>query len=73
MLNMKLEGLSPVQCIIADALWECSSKSEMQLILQTFPLKEIVIVREMMLAAAIDSAVNDNVEIAKDYLSRFRT
>ena len=70
---MKLEGLSPTQCIIADALWECSSKAEMQLILQTFPLKEIVIVREMMLAAAIDSAVNDNVQIAKDYLSRFRT
>ena len=43
---MKLEGLSPAQCIIADALWECSSKAEMQLILQTFPLKEIVIVRE---------------------------
>ena len=58
-----IEGLSPKQHIIADALWECQSNEEMLYILAAFPIKEVIAVKEMMIAAALDQ-ITDVSEVA---------
>ena len=49
-----IEGLSVKQHIIADALWECDSTDELMTLFQVFPMQEVITVKEMMLAAALD-------------------
>lgn len=49
-----IEGLSVKQHIIADALWECDSTDELMTLFEVFPMQEVITVKEMMLAAALD-------------------
>lgn len=67
-----IEGLSPKRHIIADALWECETEREVQMLFEVFPVSEVILVKEMMIAATMDTVVNDDVEQAKEYLMRFR-
>lgn len=59
---MKLEGLTPLQCEIADALWSLGSSEECQAWLNTLPTpiyKEALIVMELMLIASVDEYVDE--------------
>ncbi|NDD82589.1 MAG: hypothetical protein EBZ53_08530 [Verrucomicrobia bacterium] len=69
---IQIEGLSPKQHIIADALWECQTEGEVQQLFEVFPVKEVLLVKEMMIAATMDTIVNDDVDEAKQYLQRFQ-
>ena len=51
---IQIEGLSAKQHIIADALWECDSTDELMTLFEVFPMQEVITVKEMMLAAALD-------------------
>ena len=51
---IQIEGLSVKQHIIADALWECDSTDELMILFEVFPMQEVITVKEMMLAAALD-------------------
>jgi len=66
---IQIEGLSPKQHIIADALWECDSTDELITLFEVFPMQEVITVKEMMLAAALDQ-ITDTSEAAA-YLKRF--
>lgn len=66
-----IEGLSAKQHIIADALWECETEREVQMLFEVFPVSEVILVKEMMIAATMDTIVNNDVEEAKEYLSKF--
>ena len=67
-----IEGLSAKQHIIADALWECQTEREVQRLFEIFPVREVLLVKEMMVAATMDTIVNDDIEEARDYLMRFQ-
>ena len=67
-----IEGLSVKQHIIADALWECDSTDELMTLFEVFPMQEVITVKEMMIAATMDTIVNDDVDEAKQYLQRFQ-
>jgi len=69
---IQIEGLSPKQHIIADAIWECDSTDELITLFEVFPMQEVITVKEMMIAATMDTIVNDDVDEAKQYLQRFQ-
>ena len=64
-----IEGLSVKQHIIADALWECDSTDELMTLFEVFPMQEVITVKEMMLAAALDQ-ITDTSDAAA-YLKGF--
>ncbi|NBR62374.1 MAG: hypothetical protein EBT86_12230 [Actinobacteria bacterium] len=66
-----IEGLSAKQHIIADALWECETEREVQQLFEVFPVREVILVKEMIVAATMDQIVNSDLELARDYLSKF--
>jgi len=66
---IQIEGLSVKQHIIADALWECDSTDELMILFEVFPMQEVITVKEMMLAAALDQ-ITDTSDAAA-YLKGF--
>lgn len=64
-----IEGLSPKRHIIADALWECETEREVQMLFEVFPVREVILVKELMIAATMDQ-ISDT-DLAEDYLKRF--
>ena len=66
---IQIEGLSPKQHIIADQLWECETEREVQMLFEVFPVSEVILVKEMMLAAALDQ-ITDTSDAAA-YLKGF--
>lgn len=64
-----IEGLSAKQHIIADQLWECETEREIQMLFEVFPVSEVLLVKEMLVAAALDQITDT--DLAEDYLSRF--
>lgn len=64
-----IEGLSAKQHIIADQLWECETEREVQMLFEVFPVSEVILVKEMMIAAALDQI--SETDIAAEYLKKF--
>jgi len=65
-----IEGLSPKRHIIADALWECETEREVQMLFEVFPVSEVLLVKEMLISAALDQITDT--DLAVDCLQRFR-
>ena len=67
---IQIEGLSAKQHIIADALWECQTEGEVQQLFEVFPVSEVLLVKEMLVAAALDQITDT--DLAEVYLQRFQ-
>ncbi|NBP04520.1 MAG: hypothetical protein EBU90_31440 [Proteobacteria bacterium] len=67
---IQIEGLSAKQHIIADQLWECETEREVQMLFEVFPVSEVILVKEMMIAATMDMLTDT--DLASDYLQQFR-
>ena len=61
-----IEGLSAKQHIIADQLWECETEREIQMLFEVFPVSEVLLVKEMLVAAALDQITDT--DLAEAYL-----
>lgn len=75
--DLVLEGLSPLQIEIANVLWQIDTEAEIDSFIHTLPkryIPEAIAVKELMVAACIDQAVEDNpdLDLAKEVLVRFQ-
>lgn len=68
---MTIEGLSAKQMIIADALWGCETEGEVASLFKVFPASEVIVVKEMMIAATLDRIVTEPDEMVTSLLQRF--
>lgn len=70
---MEINGLSKRQCQIADALWQCDSSEEVDDVINEYG-SDAELVRELILAAAIDDSVADQTGFpdVDKLLSKFR-
>ena len=64
-----IDGLTARQKIIADLLWEAQETDELVGIMLAFGKEEVVVVKEMIVAATYDQM--EDTDIANDYLKRF--
>ena len=74
--DLVLEGLSPLQVEIANVLWQIDTEAEIDSFIQTLPkryIPEAIAVKELMVAACIDQALEDleDLDLAKEVLERF--
>ena len=74
--DLVLEGLSPLQIEIANVLWQIDTEAEIDSFIQTLPkryIPEAIAVKELMVAACIDQALEDteDLDLAKEVLERF--
>ena len=72
--DLVLEGLSPLQIQIANVLWQIDTEAEIDSFIQTLPkryIPEAITVKEFMIAACIDQALEDNpdIRLAKETLN----
>lgn len=75
--DLVLEGLSPLQIEIANVLWQIETEAEIDSFILTLPkryIPEALAVKELMVAACIDQALEDNgdLDLAKEVLERFQ-
>jgi len=68
-ITIQLHGLSNIQHVIADFLWEAQTEAEVQAVYETFDPREVKIVEQLMLAAVIDDV--EDVSEANDVLKSF--
>lgn len=76
---IRLEGLTPLQRQIADLIWNCSSKEDVDLLIKSMPTEEYkraaAVMLEMIIWAALDEALEDHeadYAAARKVLSRFQ-
>ena len=74
--DLVLEGLSPLQIQIANVLWQIDTEAEIDSFIQTLPKRyivEAIAVKELMVAACIDQALEDteDLDLAKEVLSKY--
>lgn len=74
-----IQGLTPLQRQIADLIWHCNSKEDVDLLIKSMPSVEYKRTAETMLEmiiwAALDEALEDHevdYKAAKKILSRFQ-
>lgn len=67
---ISIEGLTPTQCTIADALWTAESADAITALMLVFGKEQVNIVMEMMTLAALDTIEPDLEEVA-NYLRKF--
>ena len=75
--DLVLEGLSPLQIQIANVLWQIDTEAEIDSFIQTLPkryIAEAIAVKELMIAACIDQAVEEteDLDLAKELLEKYR-
>ena len=75
--DLVLEGLSPLQVEIANVLWQIDTEAEIDSFIQTLPkryIPEAIAVKELMVAACIDQALEEreDLDLAKEVLERFQ-
>lgn len=59
---MRIEGLTPLQCEIADVLWSLGTVDDCQRWLKTLPLtlyQEALVVMELMIHEALEESIQD--------------
>lgn len=70
-----IHGLSPKQAILADIFWGLNGEDEVFGFMNSLPpaeRREAEVVFNMILAAAFDEAVKDQVDDAREVLDRIR-
>ena len=68
-VNIELYDLTDTQCVIADFLWEVQTDEDLQSIIDVFGEREVLVLQDMMLAAALDEV--EDVAAAAQVLSKF--
>jgi len=68
-VNIELYDLTDTQCVIADFLWEVETNEDLQAIIDVFGEREVLVLQDMMLAAALDEV--EDVAAAAQVLSKF--
>jgi predicted DNA-binding protein len=68
-MNIEINGLSKTQMQIADFLWTCESNEEVQMLIDIYG-HNAIIVRDMMIAAALDDI--DDLSIAEEVINNIK-
>jgi len=68
-VNIELYDLTDTQCVIADFLWEVETNEDLQAIIDVFGEREVLVLQDMMLAAALDEV--EDVAAAAQVPSKF--
>lgn len=66
-----IDGLTARQKVIADLLWEAQETDELVGIMLAFGKEEVVVVKEMLVAAMFDQ--DESIDIASNYLRKFQS
>ena len=72
---IELTGLSPLQRELADRMWQMESIDEIVTWVNSMPRSvalQAYIVMQMIIAAEIDRAAEDDVSVARDIIERIR-
>ena len=73
---IELTGLSPLQRELAERIWQMDSMEDIVAWIQTMP-RSVALqadgVMQMMIAAEIDRAAEDDVSVARDLIERIRS
>ena len=72
---IELTGLSPLQKELAERIWQMDSMEDIVAWIQTMPRSvalQAYIVMQMIIAAEIDRAAEDDVGLARDIIERIR-
>ena len=73
---IELTGLSPLQKELAERIWQMDSMEQIVAWIQTMPRSvalQAYIVMQMIIAAEIDRAVEDDVSVAAALIERIRS
>jgi hypothetical protein len=73
---IELTGLSPLQRELADRMWQMESIDEIVTWINSMPRSvalQAYIVMQMIIAAEIDRAAEDDVSVARDIIERIRS
>jgi hypothetical protein len=73
---IELTGLSPLQRELADRMWQMESIDEIVTWVNSMPRSvalQAYIVMQMIIAAEIDRAAEDDVSVARDIIERIRS
>jgi hypothetical protein len=69
MIEITIEGLSERQRVLADMIWACDSKAEIDLFIKSLPNKalktEAQVIIDMLLIATIDQCYDGNGSLAE--------
>ena len=72
---IQLEGLTPLQVELAQRMWQMESIDEIVTWVNTMPRSvalQAYIVMQMIIAAEIDRAAEDDLSVARDLIERIR-
>ena len=72
---IQLEGLTPLQVELAQRMWQMDSMDEIVTWVQMMPRSvalQAYIVMQMIIAAEIDRAAEDDLSVARDLIERIR-
>ena len=73
---IELAGLSPLQRELADRMWQMDSRDEIVAWVNSMPRSvalQAYVVMQMIIAAEIDRAAEDDVSVARDIIERIRS
>jgi hypothetical protein len=73
---IELTGLSPLQRELADRMWQMESIDDIVAWVNSMPRSvalQAYIVMQMIIAAEIDQAAEDDVSVARDIIERIRS
>jgi hypothetical protein len=73
---IELEGLTPLQCELAERIWNMETMQEIQAWIHMMPRSvatQAYIVLQMMLAAEIDRAAEDDLSAAQAIIESIRS
>jgi hypothetical protein len=73
---IELTGLSPLQRELADRMWQMESIDDIVAWVNSMPRSvalQAYIVMQMIIAAEIDRAAEDDVSVARDIIERIRS
>jgi hypothetical protein len=73
---IELRGLSPLQRELAERMWNMESMDEIVAWIQMMPRSvalQAYVVMQMIIAAEIDRAAEDDVSVARDIIERIRS
>ena len=73
---IQLEGLTPLQVELAQRIWQMESMEEIVAWIQMMPRSvalQAYIVMQMIIAAEIDRAAEDDVSVARGIIERIRS
>ena len=73
---IQLEGLTPLQQELAQRMWQMDTMEDIMAWIQMMPRSvalQAYVVMQMIIAAEIDRAAEDDVSVARDIIDRIRS